>query len=48
MNSVSNWSTDEDDVDRSVDAILRCASASLGREDRWLRVVATNLGSARR
>ena len=23
--SVSNWSTDEDDVDRSVEAILRCA-----------------------
>jgi hypothetical protein len=22
--SVSNWSTDEDDVDRSVDAVLRC------------------------
>ena len=24
--SVSNWSTDEDDVDRSVEAILRCAT----------------------
>jgi hypothetical protein len=24
--SVSNWSTDEDDVDRSVAAILRCAA----------------------
>jgi hypothetical protein len=24
--SVSNWSTDEDDVDRSVRAILRCAA----------------------
>jgi hypothetical protein len=23
--SVSNWSTTEDDVDRSVDAIARCA-----------------------
>jgi hypothetical protein len=24
--SVSNWSTTEEDVDRSVDAILRCAA----------------------
>ncbi len=24
--SVSNWSTDESDVDRSVQAILRCAA----------------------
>ena len=27
--SVSNWSTDADDVDRSVEAILRCVSDSL-------------------
>jgi len=26
--SVSNWSTDESDVDRSVDAILGCLTAS--------------------
>jgi hypothetical protein len=26
--SVSNWSTDETDVDRSVQAILRCAAGS--------------------
>jgi hypothetical protein len=26
--SVSNWSTDESDVDRSVQAILRCATES--------------------
>jgi len=26
--SVSNWSTDEADVDRSVQAILRCATGS--------------------
>jgi hypothetical protein len=26
--SVSNWSTTETDVDRSVDAILRCAKAA--------------------
>lgn len=26
--SVSNWSTDEDDVDRSLEAILRCAARS--------------------
>jgi hypothetical protein len=24
--SVSDWATDEDDVDRSVEALLRCAS----------------------
>lgn len=35
--SVSNWSTDEDDVDRSVDAFLRCA---------W--VLATNLRPRRK
>ena len=28
--SVSNWSTDEADVDRSVEAILRCARAATG------------------
>jgi hypothetical protein len=28
--SVSNWSTDEADVDRSVEAILRCARAAAG------------------
>lgn len=26
--SVSNWSTDADDVEKSVDAVLRCASAA--------------------
>jgi glutamate/tyrosine decarboxylase-like PLP-dependent enzyme len=31
--SVSNWSTDEEDVDRSVDAVLRC----YGRERRQVR-----------
>jgi glutamate/tyrosine decarboxylase-like PLP-dependent enzyme len=29
--SVTNWSTDEDDVDRSVAAILRCAAGDAGR-----------------
>jgi len=29
--SVSNWSTTEDDADRSVDAILRCFEAARER-----------------
>jgi glutamate/tyrosine decarboxylase-like PLP-dependent enzyme len=29
--SVSNWSTDEHDIDRSVEAILRCYEAVSGR-----------------
>jgi glutamate/tyrosine decarboxylase-like PLP-dependent enzyme len=29
--SVSNWSTDEEDVDRSVEAILRCYASERGR-----------------
>jgi hypothetical protein len=32
--SVSNWSTDEADVDRSVEAVLDCASA-IGSPSRW-------------
>jgi hypothetical protein len=28
--SVSNWSTTEDDVDRSIEAIVRCAREAAG------------------
>jgi hypothetical protein len=41
--SVSNWSSDEADVDRSIQAILRCARAAAGSR-RGHKLPATSAG----